>query len=196
MRAVFANLRPGDVVWDVGANVGLYTILMATAVLPGGKVLGFEPMPACCERLAKNIAANDAPHVEGVPLALGCRSDRLYIMQCSSGLEGDIRIVTEAPAGTPSVEVIPGDVLRSQRGLAVPNMVKIDVQAAEEDVIIGMEATLKDPACRVIICEIHYAIYASRGDPNAPVRIERLLRDYGFHRIERIDRNHIGCWKV
>ena len=195
MRAVFDNVRPGDIVWDVGANVGLYTIMLGNAVGPGGTVLGFEPMPACHDRLLRNIAANTVPHVRALAYALGKSEETLYIMQCSPDLEGDIRVVKEAPVGTPSVQVIPGDVLRERMGLAVPNVVKIDVQAFEEDVLIGLKKTLMDPACRVVICEIHYAIFAFKGDPNGPVRVERLLREYGFSRIDRIDRNHIACFR-
>lgn len=195
MKAVFDNVAEGDIVWDVGANVGLYTLLLGKAVGPKGTVLGFEPMPTCHQRLTENIAANNASHVIPVAYALGKSEERLYIMQCSSGLEGDIRVVKEAPEGTPSVEVVPGDALRQRMGFAVPNLVKIDVQAAEEDVVIGLEKTLRDPACRGVICEIHYAIFAFKNDSEAPIRIEKRLRDYGFTRIERIDRNHIGFWK-
>ena len=196
MGIVFQNVGPGDTVWDIGANVGLYTLLIGAAVGPTGVVLGFEPMPSCFERLSENVALNAATHVRPVHLALGRRSERLFVMQCSSGLEGDIRVVTEAPPGTPSVEVVPGDQWRAQQGLPVPKLIKIDVQAAEEDVLIGLEQTIRDPACKVIICEIHYAIFATRNDANAPLRIEQHLKSCGFSRIERLDRNHIGAWKV
>lgn len=196
MGVVFNNIRPGDVVWDIGANVGLYTLLIGAAVGPTGSVLGFEPMPWCFERLSQNIALNKVSHVRAVHIALGRRNERLFIMQCSSGLEGDIRILNEAPPGTPSVDVVPGDEWRAQQKLPVPSLIKIDVQAAEEDVLLGLEQTIRDPACRVIICEIHYSIFAAKNDANAPLRIERHLKSCGFSRIERLDRNHIGAWKA
>lgn len=58
MKVVFENLRPDDTVWDVGANIGLYTILIGAAVGPAGTVIAFEPMPPCFERLKENIALN------------------------------------------------------------------------------------------------------------------------------------------
>ena len=45
--AMFACIRPGDCVWDVGANIGLYSELFAAAVGPAGKVISFEPSPDC-----------------------------------------------------------------------------------------------------------------------------------------------------
>ena len=45
--AMFSCIRPGDCVWDVGANVGLYSELFAAAVGSAGKVISFEPSPDC-----------------------------------------------------------------------------------------------------------------------------------------------------
>lgn len=117
------------------------------------------------------------------------------MVQGSGGLEGDIRVVKEAPPGSPVVDVVPGDDLRAEQGLAVPKLIKIDVQGAEEDTLLGLDRTLRDPACRVVICEIHYAIFAASGNADAPIRIEKHLRACGFTKIRRLDRNHIGAWK-
>ena len=199
MQAVFGRLKAGDVVWDVGANVGMYTLLLARAVGPQGKVYAFEPMRGCFERLAENVRRNGLDNVTPLPLALGRERAEMQLAVESEGLEGDHRLVRAAALlenrRTETVQVIPADELRRERHLATPNLVKLDVQAAEEDVLLGMDQTLRDPACRAVILEMHYFLLAKAGQPDAPLRIEKHLKDCGFGRIERLDRNHIGAFK-
>src|SRR4051812_25889815 len=57
------HLRPGDTVYDVGANYGMHTLLMARCVGPKGKVFAFEPVPAIRAELEKNIQLNGFRHV-------------------------------------------------------------------------------------------------------------------------------------
>ena len=57
-RAMARVVRPGMVVADVGANLGYYTVLMAEAVGPTGRVLAFEPNPAIAELLQRTVAVN------------------------------------------------------------------------------------------------------------------------------------------
>jgi FkbM family methyltransferase len=51
-------LEPGDTAWDIGANIGLYTLLTGQVVGPGGRVVAWEPSPATFAVLADHIAAN------------------------------------------------------------------------------------------------------------------------------------------
>ncbi len=204
MRAVIEGLDPGGggaggggakVVWDVGANVGMYSVLLGRAVTPPGEVLAFEPMPWCFERLSENIALNGFTHVRAMPFALGKERATLSMITGSDGLEGDLRVVRDAPPGSPAVEVVRGDDLRREQNLAVPTVVKIDVQGFEEDTLLGLDQTLRDPACRCVIVELHYTIFAKNNNPDAPLRIEKHLHDCGFTNQRRLDRNHIGAWK-
>ena len=57
------NLRPGDTVIDVGANVGYYTLLAARKVGPRGKVVAFEPDPESFSFLKRNVKANGFTNV-------------------------------------------------------------------------------------------------------------------------------------
>lgn len=52
------KLRPGDIFIDVGANIGLWTLVAASSVCPGGRVFSFEPNPATLGKLAENIKLN------------------------------------------------------------------------------------------------------------------------------------------
>jgi FkbM family methyltransferase len=199
LREFFALLRPGDVVWDVGANVGTYTLMIARAVGAHGLVVAFEPSRECFGRLSENVSLNRMDNITLLPVALGRERAEMQLALESEGLEGDHRLVT-APAlaedrRLEAVQVIPGDELRREKGLPVPNWVKLDVQAAEEDVLLGMDQPLREPACRGVVCEIHYYLFDKAGKPDAPLRIEKHLVDCGFTRIRRLDRNHICAQK-
>jgi hypothetical protein len=70
-RHVFvSHLREGMTVMDVGANLGLYSLLISRAVGPSGKVYAFEPVPEIFARLKEHIALNNATNVIPVPIAL------------------------------------------------------------------------------------------------------------------------------
>jgi FkbM family methyltransferase len=65
-----ANVKPGSVVWDVGANVGFLTLIAARLVGPHGQVVAFEPLPSNCEAIRRNLGLNQMGNVEVVGVAL------------------------------------------------------------------------------------------------------------------------------
>ena len=80
-------LRPGMVVADVGANIGYYTWLAASAIGPTGRVLAFEPGPYAFDRLQRVVRENGVRAVECVNVALSDRAGRgtLYVPHNSVG---------------------------------------------------------------------------------------------------------------
>jgi hypothetical protein len=64
LKQFVRRLRRGMTVWDVGANVGLYTLPSARAVGPTGRVYAFEPMPRNLDLLRRHVAMNRLPNVE------------------------------------------------------------------------------------------------------------------------------------
>ena len=70
MRGPAALIEPGDVVVDVGADIGALTVPLARAVGPAGRVLAFEPQPTVFQNLCANLALNDLLHVQAFNAAL------------------------------------------------------------------------------------------------------------------------------
>src|SRR5262245_30307870 len=63
-RALFARiLRPGDTYLDVGAHVGLHTLVAGRLVGPGGRVIAVEPQPYNCAKVLTNWSINGMAHV-------------------------------------------------------------------------------------------------------------------------------------
>jgi hypothetical protein len=68
-RALIEILEPGQIVFDIGANIGYYTLLASEPVGPSGQVLAFEPVVRNLAYLHRHILLNDARNVTIVPVA-------------------------------------------------------------------------------------------------------------------------------
>ena len=85
------NIRPGNRVLDLGANVGLFTLLFARCVGPSGMVYAFEPGPLSTALLTANVILNGYQNVIIERAAVTDRSGDVSLYVCSSG-ESDNRI--------------------------------------------------------------------------------------------------------
>ena len=88
-----------------------------------------------------------------------------------------------------SVTVVTGDTIVERTGV-VPTVVKIDVEGYELEVLKGMRHVLTELSLRAIFCEIHFALLEERGQPFAPIEIERILNEAGFD-VRYTDSSHI-----
>jgi FkbM family methyltransferase len=180
-------VRPGDVFYDIGANVGPYSLIAAKVTGNGARVFAFEPSASSFHDLSRNILLNGcAKSVVPLPLALWSESCLLTftVRSLSSGaakhrLSSDLRI------RTPLAETIIGmrlDDLVERFGVPVPTHAKIDVDGYELDVLRGAEQTLARPEWRSIIVEL---------DPEETERngaIKALLAKAGFDSGRRHER--------
>lgn len=141
-RVLEQTVRPGDVVWDIGANVGFYTELFCKWVGPEGGVAAFEPNPGAMATLKHRLLA--CPWLPLEDRALGSReepSTRIVEGDLSSG-----HVCNEFETGHPGKYLVPiqlttGDKACGQIGKS-PNLIKIDVEGFEEEVLEGFDHTL------------------------------------------------------
>ncbi len=192
--ALLGAVREGDEIWDVGANVGFYTELLARRAGDGGTVRAFEPAPHCFEQLRRRTEEKELRNVQLHQVALGAEAGSMQMEIFEDPEQGSHRVIGPGEGGagaTTRVVVVRGDELRAREQLGVPQVVKIDVEGFEEEVIQGMEQTLRDPACRAIFCEVHFAILDSRGRRFAPGAIQDRLREWGFSETRWLDRSHL-----
>lgn len=137
LRLFARHLEPGMEVWDVGANVGLYTLAAARAVGPRGGVAAFEPMEANLAFLRRHLELNDLGRVRVVDKAVSDRHGTLRMA------EGDSPSEFHAdPEGSFEVEAIPLDAWARDTAAPAPSVIKIDVEGAEGAVLRGAEETL------------------------------------------------------
>ena len=179
-HALTAALRPGDAVWDVGANVGLYSEMFCRHVGPDGLVVAFEPFAESCAAIRERLPDCAWLRVENVALGDADTIGRLLTW----GDSAENNIATEADASdhetvSVPVEIRRGDTMCSRLG-RIPNFIKVDVEGFEEEVLLGMGDLLGSPQLRCVVVEVHFMKLEARGQPMAPVRIEKLLRARGF----------------
>jgi FkbM family methyltransferase len=187
--ALFAALQAGDVVWDVGANVGYYTRRFAETVAPDGHVVAFEPFPATAERLSTNMQG--VPNYTLQMTALGAEAGAVNMEGGEDALAATSRIVADSGNGV-TVQISTGDGLVAKGDVPVPTVMKIDTEGFELDVLRGMTVLLGKPQLRAVFVEVHFGLLSDRGQPKAPADIERLLRSAGFT-TRWVDPSHIAA---
>lgn len=155
-EALVRTVRPGHVFYDVGANVGYFTLVAARLVGPAGRVIAFEPVPWCVDAVATNLALNDLRHAEVRAEAVGDASGRgrlLVAGEASQSLLASLGRRADAREEI-DVDVVALDDLVSGGAIPPPDVLKIDTEGAEILVLEGMRETIARHQPR-IICEIH-----------------------------------------
>jgi FkbM family methyltransferase len=138
MQRLFRErIRPGATVFDVGANVGFFTILASKLAGDSGRVYAFEPLPRNVEFLERHIRLNELANVQVEALAVAATSGEAHfrIAQHASmgGLNksGGLRVVTASL----------DDLIASGR-VARPDFIKMDIEGAESDALRGASGLL------------------------------------------------------
>jgi len=186
-KALFGTLRNGDIVWDVGANVGYYTKRFAEVVGSHGKCIAFEPFPETAEKLRVNLHGIKNYSLE--VCALGAAAGKV-MMQVGGDELGATNRIVEGQRGGFEIEILTGDAIILETRIEAPNVVKIDTEGFELDVLRGMSKLMRDPMLRALFVEVHFGLLAERGTPKAPAEIESLLKAAGF-KTRWVDPSHI-----
>jgi FkbM family methyltransferase len=187
--AMLEQINAGDVVWDVGANVGYFTTRFADKVGPAGKVYAFEPSKSTLALQAGNCASHANIALEN--MALSDLNGELWFRD--SGIAGDPNnglTDKEVPNAT-RIPVYSGDELVSNRQFPMPNAIKIDVEGFELDVISGLARhILPDPRLTRLFIEVHFLQLNQRGLKDAPQQLVATLKQSGFS-VQWADPSHL-----
>jgi FkbM family methyltransferase len=156
-EAMVRHLGRGGVFYDIGANVGFFSLLAAhLAGLSEGRVYAFDAAPDNAEAIRVNAALNRIPNVEVLGVAVSDRSGwgRLQVVDDQSWSK--LAEYGEHPFTERIIDVtmVSLDDLVSAGSLPPPSVVKIDVEGAELAVLDGMRNTIAEHQ-PVIICELH-----------------------------------------
>jgi FkbM family methyltransferase len=192
MKECLNELNDNDVVWDIGANIGVHSCLFGGS---GRKIISIEPYPPNTRRLQQNIKNND---IDGEILSIAL-SDRNGIEELSvPAVEtpgdqwpalvpnsiSDSRHSQLKNKNTIEIDVRKGDTL-VKNGVNQPSVVKVDVEGSSHKVIRGLKNTLRREKCRLIYVEVHLP----NSDEDRPSvadfgqyrdTTQNILEDYGF----------------
>lgn len=156
------NIKPGDTVIDVGAHVGLFTLLLAYSVWDTGRVIAYEPCPRMLELLRDNVGMGWLDdRVEIVAKAAAATSGSLsFLAPTRYTMTGSLRpvehlLTTQDRVDTVDrieVEAEPIDVHVGR--FEQIDLIKIDVEGAENQVFTGMEQLLASGVVRRVSFEL------------------------------------------
>jgi len=144
-------IKSGMTVYNIGANIGYYTLLASECVGEQGKVYAFEPAPGNFELLQKNVSENKLTNIEIFQMAVGAENGSAAL-SLSSTNSGDHRLQEISTRDQVVVAVESIDSFISA-GHTPPNAIIMDVQGAEFDVVRGGSAIMGVKGSLVIFTE-------------------------------------------
>lgn len=178
-------IKKGDVIYDIGANTGVWSVFLSKVAGDQGKVIAFEPEKESIQRLKENLKVNNISNVLIIEKALGDKNQKskLFIGDTT----GNFSLVNlyEKDEKFQEVEIVVGDDCVKDQNLPIPKAVKIDVEGYEYSVLMGLKNTLQNPACKVICCEVHLGLFP---DGITDEKVIELIKSFGFKNIETFKR--------
>lgn len=179
--SLFRSLvNPGMVVVDIGANVGYYTVIAASRVGPGGRVIAFEPEPenySCLERsIEQNHFSNTTLHQQAVADRAGFLTLHLY--DSNKGKHSLVKDVHDAAGFSTEIRVptVTLDEALSKLSVDRVDVIKMDIEGAESLALLGMSRALT--TCHTLFMEFTPASIQKAG--HDPSDVLASLRAYGF----------------
>ncbi len=164
------ELSSGKVAYDIGANIGFFTIIAAREVGPQGRVIAFEPLPDNVRWLRHNADLNGFSQVDVVEAAVGAQPGTVSLEAGGAGVWARI-----SETGEHAVRMLRLDDAIADGSLPPPDVVKMDIEGAEVQALEGMRDTLVNHRPTVIV-ELHGTL--------APVTDALRAAGYGFERID------------
>jgi FkbM family methyltransferase len=137
-RRFAAHLRPGNVVYDVGAHVGLYTLLSSSAAGPEGHVYAFEPFARNLDYLRRHIALNRLSNCTVVDAAISDATTEQYFEPTEHDSAGHLSDSGSVRVRTVSLD----DFVLGSETHRPPTVMKINAEGAEMEVFRGGRRTI------------------------------------------------------
>lgn len=193
LRWIESYLKPGDTFFDVGANIGQYSIFAALHHERGVQVYSFEPESQNYAALNHNVYLNNLSSVvSAFCLALDATTgaDQFYVrgtLRPGEAIHQFGEAVDDVgqpfdPVHQQGMVAFALDDLCFKHGLSVPNCIKIDVDGHERRVVAGGRRTLSDERVRSLLIEISES---SEGGEDQR-EIYQMLAEAGFALVEKV----------
>ncbi len=175
----YGSPAEGSLVFDLGANIGLVTYALATAVGPNGRIISFEPDPGSLEYLRRNVARHDLSQVTVMEQAIAPVAGKLEFFAegtITSGLASARRqsVMTKSMGSVITIDATTLPDAIAAHGM--PSWIKMDIEGAEIDVIDASRDVLRETHPHMVIDTSH--VVGKKGTSAA--RVEHLLQGIGY----------------
>ena len=177
-------IKKDNVVFDVGANIGLISAFMGHRVGTGGTVYAFEPQPETRKELQKTIALNELENVVVAPYALSSEVGTADLYFVNNNKLSSLAPVGDNHYGTNKTVRIATNTIDnfcSQNNVTHIDFIKIDVEGFEYEVLIGAREMLQKHAIKAIQFEMR----------ERNQTILDMLQEYGY-RIDHTRTNFLN----
>lgn len=175
-KAFEGVISTNSIVFDIGAHVGYYTLLSSTLVGPGGKVYAFEPLPRNIAFIKRHILMNLVTNVDVVEAAVSEKTGSTFFVEGEESPMGQI-----SSEGYLQVKTVSLDELVSTGKVEFPDYMKIDVEGAEYDVLLGARRIIREKLPKIFL--------ATHGQ-ELKEKCCQMLLDWGYS-IEPIDSTNL-----
>jgi FkbM family methyltransferase len=139
-------LEDDEVFWDIGANVGYFTLVAATALNHRGRIIAFEPGQNAYARLSENLALNPYRNIQTFPVAVTDREGEavLHLAGDIADSSANLYQAAQAQAGQEVCRTVGLDHFLREENLPTPDLIKLDAEGAELAVLQGARGLLAD----------------------------------------------------
>ncbi|MEE4195142.1 MAG: FkbM family methyltransferase [Anaerolineae bacterium] len=196
-KAVRTMLKPGMVVYDIGANIGYISLLFAKAIGPEGRIFSFEALPANIERLKQNaILSQSATPIQVIHGAVTDKAEPVEFLVHSSTSMGKVAGAAGRDVDYLDKISVPGialDAYVKEHQLPAPDMIKLDIEGGEVLAVKAMKETLT-ASHPLLFIELH--------GPESARAVAELLDETGYTAYhmdkpkQKIDLHHPDHWKA
>ncbi|WP_326721596.1 FkbM family methyltransferase [Streptomyces sp. NBC_00243] len=177
-----SRLRPGDGFIDVGANIGVFSVLASQLVGDKGQVVAIEASPVFHQRLLQEARLNDCGNLRAVNSAVSdSRQTLTFVLASSRNMGANSIVPYDGPAeSTFEIEALPLPELLDPSEIANARVIKIDVEGAEGKVVRGLAPMLDKLRPDAEICiEVTPDRMAQLGD--SADELMKTMTGAGFH---------------
>jgi len=181
-QALVDHLRPGMTFYDLGANIGYYSLIAARLVGPNGRVISFEADPEIAARLRENLARNNFSHARVEQKAVWSEAAAVSFARVDPNTSPDRglgHVSTDSSRDTITVEAVSLD--RYVTAQNAPDLLKCDVEGAEAEVFRGADRLLAERRT-ILLIEMH--------NPENHRTLAQEFMQLGYT-VRNLDENHV-----
>jgi FkbM family methyltransferase len=186
-RLFARSIQPGTVVFDLGANVGFFTLIAAIRTGTGGRVYAFEPLPRNVDFLRRHLDHNRIRNVEVVEAAVSDSSGSAAFEEFESPALGRL-----GRSGRLRIQTVTLDEMVLDNGLPLPDVVKIDIEGGERRALEGARRVLErrhpliflathgaqvHASCCALLTGLGYAMSGINGE--SPNQTDEIVARFG-----------------
>ena len=165
-QAFLDLIDDGDIVIDVGANIGEYSLIAAQKVKQNGKVISIEPLKETAQTLTKNFQLNNFTNYEVITKVIGNENKKVNLYkQMAGGTMGfvDSTLIGRKFEKVDEVEMTTIDEILSTRNIENVKIMKIDIEGYEFELLKGAKNSLQNKKIENMMIEVHINYLKEKG---------------------------------